>query len=208
MNILFIVYTLLFASVISVGYAAVYFTFIKKQITLTNWAFILIGVLLLIQLEFTFTKGKQVNDKLSVEFKEPKDLYSTIVETESISDGVLYNHLLSMRAPFPKVILIQAKIESNNYKSNLYQKNNNMFGMKISTERVTTAGDGRAGYKSYINWKESVTDYILWQFSHNVDKLSQEEYITYLGKIYAEDPKYPSKIRAKLKEINFDKLEQ
>lgn len=208
MNLLFIVYTLLAVGLISIIYVAVYFTFVKKQITSANWFFILIGILLLIQLEVTYSKGKEVNNKLSVEFKVPKDFYSTGVETDTVNDGVLYNHLLSMRAPFPKVILIQAKIESDSYKSILYQKNKNMFGMKISTERVTTAGDGRAGYKSYVNWKESVTDYILWQFSHNVDKLSQEEYITYLGKIYAEDPKYSSKIRAKLKEINFDKLEQ
>jgi flagellum-specific peptidoglycan hydrolase FlgJ len=112
-----------------------------------------------------------------------------------------------MRANFPKVILCQAKIESDDYSSTLFKRNNNLFGMKTSTNRVTTSGEGRAGYKSYLNWRESVTDMALWQLSHKIDKMSQDDYINFLGKIYAEDPKYSSKIRAMLSKINFKQLE-
>lgn len=209
MNALFLNYTIFITCTILTFITLAYYTFVNRQITPNRWLFILIGMIVINKLEYTIKQGQKVNEKLSVEFKVPKDFYSNsdVIENDTISDGLLYNHLLSMRALFPKIILIQAKIESNNYTSMLYQKNKNMFGMKISTERVTTSGDGRAGYKSYVNWKESVMDYILWQFSHNIEKLTQEEYINYLGKIYAEDPKYTNKIRSMLNTIDFEKLE-
>ena len=193
--------------IVSVGIFiyAIFYGLIKwKEI-----AFMILAIIIMYIGGSLVTKIGDINEKLGVEFKVPTELVSdnVYINDSTIDDSILYDHLLSMRAKHPKVILIQAKIESGNYSSKLFQRNNNMFGMKISRRRVTTSSNGKAGYKDYANWQESVTDYILWQFSNNGDKLSTDDYIKYLGKIYAEDPNYTKKIRKMLKEIDFDKLE-
>lgn len=208
MNTIFIIYTLLVIATIAILYLAFSYTVLKKTLGLKQWGLIACGAIAISIFEGVVINGSQVNNKLTTEFKVPKDFYSNVEynNDSTLDDVTLYNHLLLMRANFPKVILCQAKIESAQYSSQLYQRNNNLFGMKISGSRVTTAGEGRAGYKTYPSWRESVTDYVLWQMSHNVSKMTQEEYITYLGKIYAEDPKYTNKIREMIKKIDFKKL--
>lgn len=207
MNTLFIGYSILLIFSIASIYFLIVYT-IKKSIKLREWLFILIGISFVGISTLTLFYGNDVNNKLNIEFKVPKDMYTNVYEEDStITDKILYNHLLDMRVPHAKIVLCQAKIESASYKSVLFQRQYNLFGMKIPYSRPTSGNGGKAGYQSYNNWKESVTDYVLWQFSHKVDKLTQEDYLTYLGKIYAEDPNYVSKIRKMLKEINFRSLE-
>jgi len=212
MNITFILYTLLLVLCIALVVASVRYTFFKKILKLRDWLLIFSGMITLTITVFACQVGSEVNSKMSVEFKVPKDFISNVeyVTDSVIDDATLYNHLLLMKVSFPKVILCQAKIESSQYSSDLFKRNNNLFGMKKSANRVTTASDdnGRAGYKWYPSWRESVTDYALWQLSHHVDKMSQDQYIAYLGKIYAEDPKYTTKIKAMIKQIDFKKLEE
>ena len=210
MNILFVIYTLLLISIIIVVYLSYIYTINKKVLKIKDWLLIICGAIGFILITSLIDTGTKVNKKLTTEFKVPKDFYSDTqyFNDSTINDAILYNHILLMRASFPKVILCQAKIESADYSSALYKRNNNLFGMKISTSRVTTASqDGRAGYKSYDSWRESITDYVLWQLSHKIGSMSQDEYINFLGKIYAEDPKYSSKIRTMLSKINFKSLE-
>lgn len=208
MNTLFITYTILCLISISALFVLGYFTFINKKILKKDWFFIAIGLVLFETFSLFYTKGVETNNKLKTEFKVPKDFYSdSEYESDSLlTDGILYTYLVEMRVPHAKIVLCQAKIESAQYSSVLFKRQNNLFGMKIPTNRATSGSDGKAGYQAYNNWKSSATDYILWQYSHNVDKLSQEDYLKYLGKIYAEDPKYVAKIKKMLKEIDFDKL--
>jgi uncharacterized FlgJ-related protein len=215
MNIIFIIYTLLVITTIAILYLAFSYTVLKKKLGIRQWCLILCGAISISIFEGVAYNGMEVNNKMRTEFKIPKDFYSPsqYVNDSTIDDATLYNRILLMRANFPKVILCQAKIESSDYKSALYKRNNNLFGMKISTGRVTTANsggsdsEGRAGYKSYSSWTLSLTDYILWQLSHQISNMSQDEYITFLGRIYAEDPKYSSKIRAMMNKIDFKSLE-
>jgi len=100
-----------------------------------------------------------------------------------------------MRVPHYKIVLAQAKLESGNYKSELYKSNFNLFGMKVVTRRVSNSSSSNNGYQSYCNWRESVMDYVLWQFTNKVDKLTQDEYLDYLSQKYAEDPKYVIKLK-------------
>lgn len=196
---------LLIGMILSYGYFTV-----KKVINMRDTLFIAAGVLFITLFALTSVSSKDISEKLSTEFKVPKDFYSSESYTQDsiLTDEILYNYMLDMRIKHAKVILCQAKIESSNYTSPLYKKNSNLFGMKTATQRVSTPGIGRAGYKSYNHWTESVTDYVLWQLTHNADQLSEDKYIEYLGKIYAEDPQYTSKIKSQLKSINFKSMEQ
>lgn len=206
MNTLFITYSLLVLLTVSLIYVLFHFG-LKRQINLRDFLFIGAGMGILYVIYTLVIQGMSINEKLSIEFKVPRDVYTTTIENDSVlTDKVLYNYLLDMRVPHAKIVLCQAKIESADYQSVLYKRQFNLFGMKIPSSRPTSGNTGKAGYQGYNNWTESVTDYVLWQFSHNVDKLNQREYLTYLGKIYAEDPNYVTKIEKMLTVINFKQL--
>lgn len=209
MSTLFIVYTSLCIITIAVLFVLGYFTFLNKKILKKDWFFIFVGLALFETFSLAITKGIETNNKLIVEFKVPKDIYTNVeMDGDSIlTDQTLYTYLLEMRVPHSKVVLCQAKIESAQYGSVLFKRQYNLFGMKIPTNRATSGTDGKAGYQSYNSWRESVTDYVLWQYSHNVDKLSQDEYLKYLGRVYAEDPNYVAKIKKMLNDIDFRKLD-
>jgi len=209
MNSLFLVFIALCVLTVSVLYILGYFTFLNKKIGVTNWLFILIGILLLTNFLVLISKGLELNDRLSVNFKVPSELQS-VKNTNNdsiISQKILYQYLLSIRAPHAKVMLIQALIESGEFKSLLFRKNHNLFGMKLVTSRASSTPNSNAGYQSYNTWTESVTDFILWEYSRGIETLNDQEFINFLSKIYAEDPNYALKIRKKLKEIDFKKLE-
>ncbi len=64
-------------------------------------------------------------------------------------------------------IVAQSKLETKNYTSNVYNQNNNLFGMKVPSQRPflgsvgSKASDG-GNYASYSNDVNSVRDYIEW----------------------------------------------
>ena len=96
---------------------------------------------------------------------------------------------------YPKVVLAQARIETGNFTSTIFKENNNLFGMKFPRQRETTAIDINRNHSVYENWKKSVDDYKLWQCNmiHRIS--SKEEYLSYLGRNYAKDKKYVSRLR-------------
>jgi len=67
-----------------------------------------------------------------------------------------------------KLIIAQAKHESGNFKSKLFKKHNNLFGMMHPRVRPTLSkgslarAEGRPGYASFETIENSVQDYILW----------------------------------------------
>jgi hypothetical protein len=110
-------------------------------------------------------------------------------------------------------VIAQARLESANLKSYLFIKTNNMFGMRYPAKRPTTAAGmylpakdtiiygeqkelrrhaAQNNYAVYDHWRDAVADYKLWQ-QHNFKV--QERYTEFLGRVYAEDSLYVSKIR-------------
>ena len=64
----------------------------------------------------------------------------------------------------PLIVTAQCYYESGHLKSNVYKKNNNLFGMKFAHNRLTLAiGKDENNHAIYRNWKESVIDYMIWQ---------------------------------------------
>lgn len=207
MNNLFITYSVFVLVVLTAIYVLSYFTFVNKKINGHDWSYFATGILFFLLSVEVVNYGGQVNDRLNVEFKVPTELYAPAIPVDSIiTDAVLYNHLLMMRAPHAKIMLAQAKHESSNYTSSLFKRAHNLFGMKVATSRVTTGGGDSGSYKFYSNWTEGLDDYIFWQFAHNTDKMTDTEYLSYVGKVYAEDPNYLLKIDKLLKTIDYKKL--
>jgi hypothetical protein len=125
----------------------------------------------------------------------------------------LRQELIDQEVLCPDQVLAQIKLESGNLSSFLLKRTNNMLGMRYPGVRKTTAcgvyipsmdtvivgnrEDVRKylkmnNYAVYKSWKDAVADYKLWQQS-NFDVT--ENYLAFLGKVYAEDANYIKKIK-------------
>lgn len=203
---LFITFVLLFLGTLTIFGGTVYI-FKNKIVTLRDFVSSIVFMSCLSILYFTVTTSIDVNNKLFTQFKISKDFYTDVDSQDSIiNDTILYNYLLEMRVPHAKIMFCQAKLESNSYRSEIFQTNKNMFGMKVATKRTTVSINNNRGYQSYCNWRESVTDYVLWSFSNKLDQLSDYEYLIYLSKVYAEDSNYTEKLNKMLTSIDFKKF--
>lgn len=119
----------------------------------------------------------------------------------------LAKEVINQNIIHPDVVLAQAMLESGHFKSNLFKKNNNVFGMKFPRQRQTTSKGEKYGQAYYSNWIDSVKDYKLWQQSRNLTSLSKDEYIKKLDKIYCIPPScasnnYSSKVKQLLGRAN------
>lgn len=121
----------------------------------------------------------------------------------SIDDTALYNKIENSGILYADVVFAQAKLESGNFTSNVFLCDNNLFGMKQPKVRKTLSlGKSQQGYASYMTWKLSVEDYKLWQTSvlKNKKIKTQDEYLGYIGRIYAEDGSYVRKIKSMMRQ--------
>lgn len=81
--------------------------------------------------------------------------------------GWLYVIRESEYAPYLDWIVAQSQHETANWKSSLFEENNNLFGMKVPTKREyfgdggTKAPDGGL-YAKYNKWSDSAKDYLSW----------------------------------------------
>lgn len=111
------------------------------------------------------------------------------------SEDKLISKLKELNFKFPHIVLAQAKIETGNFTSKMFNENNNLFGMKQAVTRINTAGGTQHGHAYYDTWMESVYDYGLYSSTYLHRLRSDEEYFTYLSQSYAEDPNYIIKLQ-------------
>lgn len=121
--------------------------------------------------------------------------------TQDINYTSLYEEIIHHDIKFPEVVFAQAMIETGHFGSDLFRKENNLFGMKFPLQRKTTAvKKSNSGYASYMTWMHSVYDYKLWQNSVLKSRsITEDEYIKLLGRIYAEDKNYMNHIKSLIK---------
>ena len=114
----------------------------------------------------------------------------------------------------PDEVYAQIILESSHLKSFLSKEANNLLGMRYPFQRETKAiglylvdekkiviGDSKSlkkyaknnNYAVYNNWTDCIEDYKIWQEKYfDVSN----KYLLFLGKVYAEDEKYISKIKS------------
>lgn len=210
MNLILLSYSILLIIIVAAVYFLTKFT-IDRKLKWKEWLFISIGSIIVVISYTLIEQGTAINQRINAEFQVPKDFYSEwyVDSIENpVSDKLLYKHLITMRAPHAKIIVAQAKLESNNFNSDLFKRQRNFVGMKNPVSRVTTANGVKGEYKTYDSWQDCATDYLFWMFTRNVDKLSDAEYLSYLGKVYAEDPEYVNKLKKIIEKTNFRELER
>lgn len=111
----------------------------------------------------------------------------------SFQDSVK-QYIDSLNIAHSDIVMAQARLESGNFTSRIFCKNNNMFGMRLAKSRPTVAIGERYGYAVYDNWQQSVLDYALLQ-AWSYKRLSRGDYLVRLSEQYAEDPNYVNKVR-------------
>ena len=135
----------------------------------------------------------------------PKEKQVQVVQTVQQDSGItkqkLYEQIIKFGIKFPDIVFAQAMIESGELTSKLFKTANNMFGMRFPSVRETTAqGKTNGGYSRYEDWNFGVYDYFLWQdhMLRNRTEITKSQYLSLLGRVYAEDPNYVSKVKKKV----------
>jgi flagellum-specific peptidoglycan hydrolase FlgJ len=96
------------------------------------------------------------------------------------------------------VMVAQSRLETGNYTSKVFREGRNLFGMKLPERRETTAVGEHRNHAKYTSWVSSVDDYKIWQSNVLAKVRSKKQYLAYIGKNYAENPKYLKLIKKQL----------
>lgn len=123
---------------------------------------------------------------------ERKSTREEVLAELAFEDSV-YNYIIELNIQHPDIVFRQAILESGNFKSKVFKDNNNMFGFKQAFKRANTQTGTNRGYAVYNSWQECVIDYALYQ-TYSAKNMTEDNYIDFLGRNYAEDPEYKNKI--------------
>jgi flagellum-specific peptidoglycan hydrolase FlgJ len=108
---------------------------------------------------------------------------------------LLMSKLDEMNFKYPYIVYAQAMLETGNFTSSTFLKQNNLFGMKRAKSRVTTAKAEPGLHASYESWYMSLIDYGLFQSRYLSKVVSEDDYYSYLSENYAEDTSYVGKLK-------------
>jgi uncharacterized FlgJ-related protein len=129
-------------------------------------------------------------------------------EENEVTYQGLYNEILEQGLEFPDIVFAQAILESGHFNSKVFKENNNLFGMRQASKRLTVSKGKLNGYAIYDSWQESVEDYYLYQeYSFKKRNFTRSEYLSRLNKSYASTSGYSKKLLSiikRFKDILYD----
>lgn len=111
---------------------------------------------------------------------------------------------------FKKIVVAQAVLETGWFTSKNFKVNNNLYGMRVPYNRITTADTSINGYAHYKKWEESIIDYFLMlSFRNDIKSINTEQaYYNYLDYIYSEvGHSYSSQLKAIIIKLKLDDLD-
>ncbi len=163
----------------------------RKKVEIILGVFLLIYLIVLSFFTFTYKRDSGGN---------PEEIQE-VDSIEILIQDQVYDFIKEINVAHPEVVYAQAKLESGNFKSKLFIEYNNIFGMKMPERRPTIAiGVTKSGFAVYESWKHSIIDYAIYQV-YSAKGLSQEKYIEFLNRVYAEDNEYDVKIKRIIEEL-------
>lgn len=171
----------------------------------------LIGVVLFFTITLlliSFQVGKHEGLQINIIELPVEDRYHLIQETrkDTFSFDNLVKMINDLNIRFPHIVMAQAIIESGHFQSNVFRTNHNLFGMKQARARCTTARGTELNHAFYDSWKESVYDYAFFQSRYLNDLRTEDAYLDYLDRNYAEAPNYDKAILRVIKDQNLREL--
>lgn len=124
-----------------------------------------------------------------------REIRVIIARQNEFSEEKLVKMISALHFPFPEIVLAQTMHETAFFTSPVFKENNNLFGMKCAATRITTSIVSEGQYAHYNNWMDSVYDRALYSATYLSSIKTEDEYFSYLGQYYAEDPRYVDKIK-------------
>lgn len=125
-------------------------------------------------------------------------LYESILNVNvtdaAFTEDRLVEKFKQLNIKYPHIALAQAKLESGNFRSDIFSENNNLFGMKQARVRVNLAAGTKRGHAYYATWEDSVLDYAYWCATYASSCRNEDEFYALLSR-YAEDSLYETKLR-------------
>lgn len=131
-----------------------------------------------------------------------EDKLIVIREYNEFSESQLIKKISQLNFRYPHIILAQSYQETGHYKSGIFKKGKNLFGMKEAKVRSTLALGTQSGHAYYENWQDSVVDYALFYSTYLSDIKTEGEYYGYLEQYYAADPTYVQRLKSIVKKHN------
>lgn len=147
-------------------------------------------------------------------FKQEKEV--AYIQTET-NVNLTHNHTFSkenliadiqeMPFKYKSVILAQAILESGNFKSPVFRENNNLFGFRLASQRLTFSKESNMGYAVFKNYRQSVQERLIYEAKY-MHGLSRKQYMAYLDKVYARSggKSYSEEIENIIVQNNITKL--
>jgi len=129
-----------------------------------------------------------------VRYVEREVYVQKIIPKTEFSPDNLIKKLKRMNIRHYKVAYAQALLETGRFTSSMFARNNNLFGMKVSRQRANTCSGEVMGHAYYRTWEESVVDYALY-YNKYLSRMSEDELYSYMGRNYAEDKNYVTKLK-------------
>ena len=150
--------------------------------------------------------GRETKTSNLSEYEKELIVLNLKQEKNKFTEEKLINLLKELNVKFPHIVLAQAKLESGNFKSNVFKQNNNLFGMKEARVRVKTAQGTNLNHTYYKTWQESVYDYAFYQCRYLGGVRNEKEYFIALDASYAEANYYSGTLKQIIKKENLKEI--
>jgi len=164
-----------------------------------------IGTIVLIIAITSIFMLKRINDIRYISAETKSIIIKESTKENEFSPQKLRAYILELNIKFPHIVYAQARLETGNFKSEIFKTNHNLFGMKVATLRPTTNKGEENGHAVYDNWRESVVDYAFYEAQYLSDIKTESEYLQYLRANYAEAPNYITQLQSIIDEKDFKK---
>jgi len=170
-----------------------------RKLKLKNYLIILIPIVIILIFTgyFISSAGNHPNPIEKLVYKDNPPVFLTAPQ---FTEELLVKKLKQLKVKFPHIVVAQARQESNNYASDIFLENNNLFGMKMAGARPSTAIRMNRNHALYNNWEDSVIDYAFYQTTYLKNIKSETQYLNYLNNHYAADSLYHVNIKRHLSE--------
>lgn len=161
-----------------------------KSVT-SNIVIILLSTILIATSIIGFVMITKVNQ---IKYITQETKLAIVRENNQFSEEKLIEYMKEIHMRFPHIVLAQARIESGFYSSPVFKQNNNLFGMKVATQRVRYSMGEKLNHATYATWRRSVDDYAIRQAVEYSGIHREADYYECL-KQYAEDTTYAPKVK-------------
>lgn len=136
-----------------------------------------------------------------MKYQAEKSLFYFQIRYEPFSEELLIKCLEYEGVLYQDIAILQSRLETGYFKSDIFLNGNNLFGMRYPSRRPTVATGIYKEHAKYAHWSDSVIDYALWQKyylsrGYRLEgEIDRDFYLVFLKCIpYAEDPRYVPKL--------------